>query len=324
MLLHQFHDILPGSLDRVGAPRGAGDVRRGGGASRGASSRPRSTRWPATGPTRWCSTRGRSRGRVCLPWRRVSRLRPDAPRLDRAATGACSRTSTSASSWTRAGVIRRVLDKANDREVLPPGGAANLLQLHPDHPVKWDAWDLDRSYRAKVTDLTARRRDGRRRRRGGDPLLRRILSHATDPARRRPGRDRDRGRLARAGEGAQGGLRRGRAHRPRGVRDPVRSRRPTHPREHHLGRGPVRGVRAPVGARGRRRVRRRAGQRRDVRPRRHPPSARRGRHVLARAAQPAARPAVPRPGDRPGSARAAVRAGARRRRSRGPPRPGTR
>ena len=47
-----------------------------------------------------------------------------------------------------------MLDKANDREVLPPGGAANLLQLHPDHPVKWDAWDLDRSYRAKVTDLT--------------------------------------------------------------------------------------------------------------------------------------------------------------------------
>ncbi len=51
------------------------------------------------------------------------------------------------------GVIRRILDKANDREVLPPGGAANLLQLHPDHPVKWDAWDLDRSYRARVTDL---------------------------------------------------------------------------------------------------------------------------------------------------------------------------
>jgi alpha-mannosidase len=52
------------------------------------------------------------------------------------------------------GVIRRVLDTANHREVLAPGGAANLLQLHPDHPVKWDAWDLDRSYQAKVTDLT--------------------------------------------------------------------------------------------------------------------------------------------------------------------------
>jgi alpha-mannosidase len=53
------------------------------------------------------------------------------------------------------GVIRRVLDKSHGREVLPPGGAANLLQLHPDHPVKWDAWDLDRAYRASVIDLTS-------------------------------------------------------------------------------------------------------------------------------------------------------------------------
>jgi alpha-mannosidase len=52
------------------------------------------------------------------------------------------------------GVIRSVTDRANKREALPPGGAANLLQLHPDHPVKWDAWDLDRSYRSSVTDLT--------------------------------------------------------------------------------------------------------------------------------------------------------------------------
>jgi alpha-mannosidase len=51
------------------------------------------------------------------------------------------------------GVIRRVLDKQRDREVLPPGGAANLLQLHPDHPVRWDAWDLDRSYRARASDV---------------------------------------------------------------------------------------------------------------------------------------------------------------------------
>src|SRR5204862_825111 len=77
-------------------------------------------------------------------------------------TGASAPSSTSGSLLEndylrvepdRGGLIRRVLDKANDREVLPPGGVANLLQLHPDHPVKWDAWDLDRSYRAKVTDL---------------------------------------------------------------------------------------------------------------------------------------------------------------------------
>jgi alpha-mannosidase len=51
------------------------------------------------------------------------------------------------------GVIRRVLDKVRERDVLPPGGSANLLQLHPDHPVTWDAWDLDRSYRTRVSDL---------------------------------------------------------------------------------------------------------------------------------------------------------------------------
>ncbi|GAA2612354.1 glycoside hydrolase family 38 C-terminal domain-containing protein [Streptomyces axinellae] len=40
------------------------------------------------------------------------------------------------------------------RETLAPGTAANLLQLHPDLPNKWDAWDVDAFYRNVVTDLT--------------------------------------------------------------------------------------------------------------------------------------------------------------------------
>jgi alpha-mannosidase len=28
-----------------------------------------------------------------------------------------------------------------------------VLQLHPDHPAHWDAWDIDRHYRATMTDL---------------------------------------------------------------------------------------------------------------------------------------------------------------------------
>ncbi|HEY2880680.1 alpha-mannosidase [Nocardioides sp.] len=52
------------------------------------------------------------------------------------------------------GVIRSVLDLRHHREVLPPGGAANLLELHPDHPNRWDAWDLDEHYRRTVTPLT--------------------------------------------------------------------------------------------------------------------------------------------------------------------------
>ncbi|WP_067440301.1 alpha-mannosidase [Nocardioides jensenii] len=51
------------------------------------------------------------------------------------------------------GVIRSIQDLAAGREVLPPGGAANLLQIHPDFPNKWDAWDLDRFYRNQVSDL---------------------------------------------------------------------------------------------------------------------------------------------------------------------------
>ncbi|HEX3932023.1 MAG TPA: glycoside hydrolase family 38 C-terminal domain-containing protein [Nocardioides sp.] len=53
------------------------------------------------------------------------------------------------------GVIRSIVDLRHDREALPPGGAANLLELHPDHPNRWDAWDLDEHYRHTVVPLTA-------------------------------------------------------------------------------------------------------------------------------------------------------------------------
>ncbi|HEX3223577.1 MAG TPA: glycoside hydrolase family 38 C-terminal domain-containing protein [Nocardioides sp.] len=52
------------------------------------------------------------------------------------------------------GVIRSVLDREHGREMLPPGGAAGLLELHPDLPVRWDAWDLDEHYRHRVRALT--------------------------------------------------------------------------------------------------------------------------------------------------------------------------
>jgi alpha-mannosidase len=51
------------------------------------------------------------------------------------------------------GLIRSVLDKGSGREVIAAGGAGNLLQLHPDTPNSWDAWDLDSFYRHRVTDL---------------------------------------------------------------------------------------------------------------------------------------------------------------------------
>ncbi|SDL69872.1 alpha-mannosidase [Nonomuraea jiangxiensis] len=52
------------------------------------------------------------------------------------------------------GLVVSVYDLAAGRETVAPGRAANLLQLHPDLPNKWDAWDVDAFYRATVTDLT--------------------------------------------------------------------------------------------------------------------------------------------------------------------------
>jgi alpha-mannosidase len=52
------------------------------------------------------------------------------------------------------GLVTSVTDLAAAREALAPGASANLLQLHPDLPNEWDAWDVDRFYRNTVTDLT--------------------------------------------------------------------------------------------------------------------------------------------------------------------------
>ncbi|WP_017555700.1 alpha-mannosidase [Nocardiopsis baichengensis] len=55
------------------------------------------------------------------------------------------------------GLLRSVVDLRADggrgREALAPGGRGNLLQIHPDLPNMWDAWDVDSFYRNTVTDL---------------------------------------------------------------------------------------------------------------------------------------------------------------------------
>ena len=52
------------------------------------------------------------------------------------------------------GLLTSVVDTATGREALAPGAAGNLLQLHPDTPVDFDAWDVDAYYRRTWTDLT--------------------------------------------------------------------------------------------------------------------------------------------------------------------------
>ncbi|MFE5187896.1 alpha-mannosidase [Streptomyces sp. NPDC056628] len=52
------------------------------------------------------------------------------------------------------GLVVSAYDVEAERETVAPGGAAGLLQLHPDFPNMWDAWDVDAFYRHTVTDLT--------------------------------------------------------------------------------------------------------------------------------------------------------------------------
>lgn len=51
------------------------------------------------------------------------------------------------------GLVVSAYDLEARRESVAPGAAANLLQIHPDFPNMWDAWDVDAFYRNKVTDL---------------------------------------------------------------------------------------------------------------------------------------------------------------------------
>ncbi|MCX4399259.1 glycosyl hydrolase-related protein [Streptomyces sp. NBC_00264] len=51
------------------------------------------------------------------------------------------------------GLVTSAYDIAAEREALAPGAAANLLQLHQDFPNEYDAWDIDAFYRNTVHNL---------------------------------------------------------------------------------------------------------------------------------------------------------------------------
>ncbi|NUP74202.1 MAG: alpha-mannosidase, partial [Sinomonas sp.] len=51
------------------------------------------------------------------------------------------------------GLLVSLRDAASGREAIAPGAAGNLLALHRDTPNEWDAWDIDPFYRRTVTQL---------------------------------------------------------------------------------------------------------------------------------------------------------------------------
>ena len=194
---------------------------------------------------------------------------------------------------------------------IAPGAAANLLQLHPDLPNQWDAWDVDAFYRNTATDL----RRGRRAR-----------SSTRTPGRQRAVRvartfgastvDPDDHAAHRAAPRSTSTPRSTGTRREKFLKAGVPARRPRRPRpspRSSSGTSPGRPTRTPVGG----------GQVRDraptagctsaspatasrsstTRPTATTSPARRAtgrRHDDDRAAVAAARAALPGPGDRPG------------------------
>ncbi|HWI65323.1 MAG TPA: glycoside hydrolase family 38 C-terminal domain-containing protein, partial [Symbiobacteriaceae bacterium] len=53
-----------------------------------------------------------------------------------------------------AGQIARLYDRVQNREVLAPGRAANVLQAFEDKPMHYDAWDIDIYYSQKCREVT--------------------------------------------------------------------------------------------------------------------------------------------------------------------------
>ncbi|MDF1488862.1 alpha-mannosidase [Tessaracoccus caeni] len=52
------------------------------------------------------------------------------------------------------GLVTSLVDLASGRDVIPTGVVGNLLQMHPDFPNMWDAWDIDPFAFNTVTNLT--------------------------------------------------------------------------------------------------------------------------------------------------------------------------
>jgi alpha-mannosidase len=53
------------------------------------------------------------------------------------------------------GLLTSLMDYASGREAIAPGERGNLLELHRDTPNEWDAWDIDEFYRRNVTSLSS-------------------------------------------------------------------------------------------------------------------------------------------------------------------------
>ncbi|MBZ6129104.1 alpha-mannosidase [Streptomyces olivaceus] len=154
VLLHQFHDILPGSSiawvhreARATYDRVAGELDAIIDAAQRALAGEGDT--PLVFNSAPHARAGVGAGAAAAPAAVAGTERTDRPGGGHVLDNGLLRVEIDAR-----GLVVSAYDIAADRETVAPGGAGNLLQLHPDFPNMWDAWDVDEFYRNTVTDLT--------------------------------------------------------------------------------------------------------------------------------------------------------------------------
>ena len=150
VLLNQFHDILPGSS--IAAVNDDAIASHASSAARLQSIVDRAI-------SALCGT-----GKAQLVFNAAPHEQAGAPALGAALARAAEGTARAIDGHVldngllRAeldddGHIISLVDVAAGREVLPPGERGNVLQLHPDFPNKWPAWDVDRFYRNRRLEI---------------------------------------------------------------------------------------------------------------------------------------------------------------------------
>ncbi|MEV5987021.1 glycoside hydrolase family 38 C-terminal domain-containing protein [Streptomyces sp. NPDC052051] len=161
VLLHQFHDILPGSSiawvhreAEAEHARVAGEL---------AELTAEALAAPGAGGTRVFNTSPYDRAEVVrtaegapvyaeVPASGSARLTAAAPAHPVTVTGRVLDNGLVRVEVAEDGTLASVRDlRAGGREVLADQG--NLLRLHTDLPNYWDAWDIDKHYRNRYTDL---------------------------------------------------------------------------------------------------------------------------------------------------------------------------
>ena len=108
---------------------------------------------PDAGPSQRLSD-GRTAARVRVPALGVAPFDPQ-PVADRVVLSDTSMTNGQlAIRWDTFGNITSIIDLARARELVPTGEFAAVLELAVDHPVEYDAWDLESWTRSSGTALT--------------------------------------------------------------------------------------------------------------------------------------------------------------------------